>query len=201
MQFPENAAPGAPVAASAVGLDGRYVVAQAFEALYRFAFGLTGCEKDATELTEHACRSLLSKHDVPREARQLERFLFQALHRRFRGWRWQAARARKWFLGRVLPKSSSTPAPARDDSPELKALLQVEDDQYRAPLMLFYLGIFSGREMAEVLDLPVTTLQLRLERGKQLMRDGLPETQAKPVHDLEFTSLERIRPGAMPVPA
>lgn len=112
MQFPENAAPGAPVAASAAGVDGRHVVAQTYEALYQFAFGLTGREKDATELTEYACRSLLSKRDVPREARQLERFLFQALHRHFRGWRQQAARARKGFLGRVLPKSSAaTPRP------------------------------------------------------------------------------------------
>lgn len=83
----------------------------------------------------------------------------------------------------------------------LKALLQVEDDRYRAPLMLFYLEIFSGLEMAEVLDLPVTTLLLRLERGKQLMRDGLPETQVKPVQDLEFTSLESIGLGAILVHA
>jgi predicted DNA-binding protein YlxM (UPF0122 family) len=51
--------------------------------------------------------------------------------------------------------------------------LQALDDNFRAPLAMFYLENLSYKEIAEMLELPLGTVMSRLSRGKAQLRRRL----------------------------
>ncbi len=54
---------------------------------------------------------------------------------------------------------------------ELKEALEQLDEKYRVPIMMFYGDGYSTKEIAAILDVPVSTIQTRLSRGRaQLAR-------------------------------
>jgi RNA polymerase sigma factor (sigma-70 family) len=64
----------------------------------------------------------------------------------------------------------------------LRALAQVEP-LYRATLSLFYVEEMSYREMADILGVPIGTVQSRLSRGKAQLRQLLGVDAAAPVKE------------------
>ena len=50
---------------------------------------------------------------------------------------------------------------------EIKEALQQLDEKYRVPLMMFYGGGYSTKEIAAILHIPVSTIQTRLSRGRE----------------------------------
>ena len=60
---------------------------------------------------------------------------------------------------------------------ELRALLErglaTLDPKYREPLVLYYFEDMDYRAIAEVLHLPVSTVGIRLQRGKRMMRKAV----------------------------
>ncbi|MGI6551776.1 MAG: sigma-70 family RNA polymerase sigma factor [Bacillota bacterium] len=52
-------------------------------------------------------------------------------------------------------------------------------EKYRIPLVLRYLEEFSYRQIAEAMDLPLTTIETRLYRGKALLQKRLDPILAK----------------------
>ena len=50
---------------------------------------------------------------------------------------------------------------------ELKEALSLLDEKYRIPIMLFYGQGYRIREIAELLHMPVSTVQTRLARGRE----------------------------------
>lgn len=63
---------------------------------------------------------------------------------------------------------------ARRETQEIvrKAVAELPD-KYRLPLVLRYLEEFTYKEIAEYMDLPVTTIETRLYRGKALLQKRL----------------------------
>lgn len=58
-------------------------------------------------------------------------------------------------------------------------------DKYRLPLVLRYLEDLSYREIAETMDLPLTTIETRLYRGKALLQKRLQAfAEGGPVHEM-----------------
>jgi len=53
--------------------------------------------------------------------------------------------------------------------------LQSLPEQYRIPLTLKYLGGLSYQEISEQMDLPVSTIETRLFRGRNMLRSALAE--------------------------
>ncbi len=69
-----------------------------------------------------------------------------------------------------LPAISPTMANALDSARVVEFLNQVADP-YQAPVALFYLEDYSYKEIAEILDVPLGTVQSRISRGMaQLQR-------------------------------
>ena len=50
---------------------------------------------------------------------------------------------------------------------ELKEALEQLDEKYRVPIMMFYGDGYSTKEIAAVLNVPVSTIQTRLSRGRE----------------------------------
>jgi RNA polymerase sigma factor (sigma-70 family) len=72
----------------------------------------------------------------------------------------------------------------RIDSQTMLRLLSEIDDDFRAPLVLYYMEDLSYKEIADVLAIPLGTVQSRIARAKiQLLRrlseTNLPLEQAK----------------------
>ena len=63
-----------------------------------------------------------------------------------------------------------------DAAAALEALGKLEEN-YRAPVTLFYLKQFSYTEIADVLNVPIGTVMSRLSRGKAQLRQLLSEKQ------------------------
>lgn len=58
-------------------------------------------------------------------------------------------------------------------------------DKYRLPLVLRYLEEFTYKEIAEYMDLPVTTIETRLYRGKAMLQKKLQILgEGGPVHEV-----------------
>ena len=66
------------------------------------------------------------------------------------------------------------PAASDDEDPRMPALrraMQTLEPTYREPLVLQVLWGYSGEEIAELLDMPRATVNTRLFRARQQLRD------------------------------
>jgi RNA polymerase sigma-70 factor (ECF subfamily) len=175
--LPEAEPPISDICAPTTGVDYDWAVEQFYAALYKFAFGLTGSESDAADLTQDTYHVLITKGTAIRDVRKVKSWLFTTLYRQFLGRRRHAVRfpetpveSAEW----ELPTFSATQIESLDAS-LVVAALQSLDEIYRAPLTLFYLDDLSYQEMADVLGLPIGTIMSRLSRGKKLLRKRLAE--------------------------
>ena len=173
--LPETEPPVSYVSAPATGVDYDWAVEQFYAALYKFAFGLTGNESDAADLTQDTYHVLITKGAGIRDQRKVKSWLFTTLYRQFLGRRRHAVRfpetpveSAEW----ELPTVSANQIESLDAS-LVVAALQSLDEIYRAPLALFYLEELSYQEMAVVLKLPIGTIMSRLSRGKEVLRKKL----------------------------
>jgi RNA polymerase sigma factor (sigma-70 family) len=160
-------------------LDYEDAVERFYQPLYRFAFGLTGNQSDAADLTQETYRALLLKGRQVRETRKLKSWLFTTLYRKFLGQRRHNSR-----FPEVEVETAEWELPSNDpnverqlDAKTVSAALQALDEKYRAPLVLFYLQELSYHEIAAALGLPAGTVMSRLSRGKELLRKRFEEGQ------------------------
>jgi RNA polymerase sigma factor (sigma-70 family) len=144
-----------------------------YRPLYQFALSLTHDEAEASDMTQQTFYIWAARGYQLRDGSKAKTWLFTTLHREFL----QTRRGQRRFLHYPLDEvSDELPciSPATGDRLDalsvLQALRQLHDS-YQAPLVLFYLGEHSYKEIAEILDLPIGTVQSRIARGKmQLQR-------------------------------
>ncbi|NLC38898.1 MAG: sigma-70 family RNA polymerase sigma factor [Clostridia bacterium] len=79
-------------------------------------------------------------------------------------------------FGPIVLQSQNQPE-ERYEAKEMQLLVQQAiaqlPEKYRIPLVLRYLEEFSYRQIAEIMDLPLTTIETRLYRGKALLQKRL----------------------------
>jgi RNA polymerase sigma-70 factor (ECF subfamily) len=81
--------------------------------------------------------------------------------------------------GNNVPSLPPTIVNQMDGASVLQALGRVEE-LYRAPLALFYLEEHSYKEIAEILEVPMGTVQSRIARGKAQLQKIFVESDSKP---------------------
>ena len=146
-----------------------------YQDLYRFAFSLVGTTDDASELTQETFSRLLSRGAQIQDPSKVKSWMFTTMYRIFLGARRRSRRYPEVPIDAAqdeLPTLGPNAIEKIDSETVMAALLEI-DENFRAPLLLFYVEQLSYREIAETLELPIGTVMSRLSRGKDLLRDRL----------------------------
>lgn len=157
------------------------LVQQHYRGLYQFAFSLTRKEAEASDLTQQTFYVWATKGHQLRDASKVKTWLFSTLHREFL----KARRKQKRFPHIDLDKAVNdvptvllTVVNHLDGVTVMQALGRVEE-LYQAPLALFYLEDCSYREIAEILEVPIGTVQSRIARGKAQLQKILSDSNSE----------------------
>jgi RNA polymerase sigma-70 factor (ECF subfamily) len=153
--------------------DFEVLVENYYRQLYQFAMSLTHAEAQACDLTQQTFYIWARKGHQLRDASKVKTWLFTTLHREFLKTRRRQVRFPEQELdGAELPAIDPAMINHLDAKDVLAALGQV-NELYQAPVALFYLDELSYKEIAEVLDVPIGTVQSRIARGKAKLQQLL----------------------------
>lgn len=158
------------------------LVREHYAGLYQFAYSLTGSESDACDLVQDTYVTWAEKGRQLRDLSRAKSWLYTTLYRAFLDRRRRVTRFPHHALESVegeLPPVAPEVAREADGRTVLEALQELDED-FRAPLVLFYLQQHSYKEIAEILDLPIGTVMSRLSRGKAALRRAL-EARVRPL--------------------
>lgn len=147
--------------------------------LYRFSFSLTGNEADARDLTQETFFIWASKGHQLKDPARVKTWLFTTLYREFL----KICRRKKWISDEPVEDAvEKLPQVSPDcvnqiDSQTLRQFLREMDENHRAALLLYYMEDLSYKQIAEVLAVPLGTVQSRIARAKAQLLRRLTETQ------------------------
>lgn len=161
-------------------LDFDRLVTQYYGPLYQFAFSLARTEADACDLTQQTFYIWAAKGHQLRDTSKVKTWLFTTLHREFLNMRRKIVRFPHHELSEMeheIPAVSPATVNALDGA-RVVALLGQVAEPYHAALALFYMEDCSYKEIAEILNIPLGTVQSRISRGmaqlQTLIRDNPP---------------------------
>jgi RNA polymerase sigma-70 factor (ECF subfamily) len=146
-----------------------------YEALYRYAYRLSGSAADAEDLTQETFGKALARLPQLREPERARAWLFRILRNLY------LHKVRDQKRHKVVPLDAVGDLAGRDAAPEmpdidpakLQQALNELDEAFRTPIILFYFEEFSYRDIAEQMDLPIGTVMSRLARAKAYLRSRL----------------------------
>jgi RNA polymerase sigma-70 factor, ECF subfamily len=141
--------------------------------LYRFGLGLTGSEADAADLTQETFYIWANKGHQLKNPENVKGWLFTTLHREFLKTCRRLKRVADEPVGEDALSLPDVPVDCanRIDSQTLLHFLSEIDEDFRAPLVLYYMEDLSYKEIADMLAIPLGTVQSRIARAKiQLLR-------------------------------
>lgn len=148
-----------------------------YQALYRYAYRLTGSSADADDLTQETFSKALARLPQLREPDRAKAWLFRILRNAY------LHRVRDEQRHKVIPLDAVGDLADRptDEIPDidparLQEALNELDEVFRTPLILFYFEEFSYRDIAEQMELPIGTVMSRLARAKAYLRTQLIST-------------------------
>ncbi len=162
------------------------LVDEHYQPAYRFAYSLSGNHNDACDLTQQAFLIARSKGHQLRDNAKAKQWLFTILHREFLGMRRRATahpQSSLEFVEHELPLITVDHA-ASIDAKEALAVLQTLEENFKAPVALFYMEQLSYKEIAAVLEVPIGTVMSRLARGKQMLRVRLGQRRVEDEHKI-----------------
>lgn len=151
--------------------------------LYRFGLSLTGSEADACDLAQETFYIWANKRHQLKNSAKIKAWLFTTLHRQFLQTRRHQTRFKDEPVDEASADFPHIPADCvnRIDAQTLLTFLGQLDENYRAPLVLYYLEDLSYNEIAETLAVPLGTVQSRIARAKIKLLQLLNETAAAPI--------------------
>jgi RNA polymerase sigma-70 factor (ECF subfamily) len=150
--------------------------------LYRFGLSLTGNEADACDLTQQTFYIWANKKDQLRDPSSVKSWLFTTLHREFL----KICRRQKRFVDESTEEAiENAPEVSADcvnriDSQTLLRFFGELDEHHRAALVLYYMEDLPYKQIAEVLGIPLGTVQSRIARAKIQLLRRLSETGSGP---------------------
>ena len=164
-------------------LDFERLVQEHYRTLYQFAFSLTRRTTEASDLVQQTFYIWATKGHQLRDATKVKTWLFSTLHREFLKTKRHETRFPHIELenaGADVPSIATRMIDQMDGEAVVEALGQI-DELYRAPLALFYLEEHSYKEIADILSVPIGTVQSRIARGKAQLQKLLTQAKADAV--------------------
>jgi len=157
--------------------------------LHRFALSLTRSESDAMDLTQQTFYLWARRGHQLRDGSKVKTWLFTTLYREFLALRRHAISHPQVPLEAAqdeLPVLTPDTVDRMDADSVLAALMEI-DEQYRMPLMMFYMDDCPYKEIADLLSVPIGTVMSRIARGKQQLRrllaDRARDEEKESAHD------------------
>jgi RNA polymerase sigma-70 factor (ECF subfamily) len=167
-------------------VDVAQLVMEHHEAVFRYAFRLSGSAADAEDLCQQTFLSAQLHVDQLRGAEAARGWLL-AITRN--AWLKSHRRRRPAAAGPLELDLDQVASPARDepevDEELLKAALDELPDDFRMVLLMFYFEQLSYKEIALKLSIPPGTVMSRLSRAKRQLRARLFESSGVAVHSAE----------------
>jgi len=163
-------------------MDVAQLVAEHHQAVYRYAYRLSGTVSDAEDLTQQVFLVAQQKLHQLRKAPCARNWLFAILRNCFLKDRQRRQPVPAANLRLNIDTVPSKPPQEEDiDQERLQGAINQLPDVFRVVLVMFYFEERSYREIAEGLDLPIGTVMSRLARAKVHLRSRLfePETAAR----------------------
>jgi RNA polymerase sigma-70 factor (ECF subfamily) len=136
--------------------------------LYRFGLSLTRSEADAADLTQQTFYIWANKGHQLRVNGSVKRWLLTTLHREFLQLHRRQEKFNELTMEEMLDNNviDHNGAVSGVDVERMIDCLAAIPETYRAPLVLYYLEDLAYKEIAEVLELPLGTVQSRIARAK-----------------------------------
>jgi len=155
-------------------MDIGQLVAEHHEAVYRYAYRLTGSIPDAEDLTQQVFLTAQAKLGQLRKAENVRSWLFAILRNYFL----KECQKRRPIPAENLRLNMNTipariPDEADIDRERLQEALNDLPGKYRLVLAMFYYEQCSYREIADRLGVPIGTVMSRLARAKGHLRSKL----------------------------
>jgi RNA polymerase sigma-70 factor, ECF subfamily len=156
----------------ALGIE--QVIASHLQAVYRYAFRLTGKVADAEDLTQQAFLIAQRKLDQVRDPAKADRWLYAVVRSCFLKNRRRRRPTPAANLDVQLEEIAVAPPAAEAVDRELldRALNELPD-QYRLIVVMYYFEEYSYKQIAQELEVPIGTVMSRLARAKQRLRQQL----------------------------
>jgi RNA polymerase sigma-70 factor (ECF subfamily) len=164
------------------GLDFESLVSRYYGPLYQFAYSLSGTQADASDLTQQTFYIWATKGHQLRDHTKVKTWLFTTLHREFLNLRRRVVRFPHYELNEMeheLPAISPSLVNNLDYAKVVRLLGEVTEP-YQAALILFYLEDCSYKEIAEILGVPLGTVQSRISRGMAQLQQLILDNAAPP---------------------
>jgi len=145
-----------------------------YEALYGYAFRLSGSAADADDLTQETFCKAQAQFKQLRDRSRAKPWLFRILRNIYL----LRARSQQQHVTISLDAVAELPESLPETLPEIEPqqLQQALNDLpevFRTPIVLYYFEDFSYRDIAEQMDLPIGTVMSRLARAKGILRQRL----------------------------
>jgi len=158
------------------GADGyESFVEEYYQPAYRFAFSLCGNHHNACDIAQQSFYLAHVRSHQLRDAAKRKQWLFTIIRREFLRTRHRESahpQISLEFSEPELPRISVDHATSLD-SKAMLVVLETLNENFKMPLVLFYLNQFSYKEIAATLEVPIGTVMSRLARGKQMLRERL----------------------------
>lgn len=166
-----------------------------YKPLYRFAYSLAKNPDGASDLVQQTFCIWAEKGHQLKDRSKAKTWLFTTLYREHLG---TVRRSSRFSDSDIDEIDYQLPAHEEDSGRQLDGkravfLLGQLDENYRAPLTLFYIQQHSYKEIAEVLDVPIGTVMSRISRGKKQLRDKMrdePASAPKKIIQMKPETLE-----------
>lgn len=157
-------------------VDMNGLVDRFYAELYRYALRLSGSASEADDLVQEAFLTAQAKGGQIRDWREARAWLYTVLRNAYLQQLRSPGRQRVRPLDQAPePWSAGDPAELNSDfdGEALQRALQDLCEEYRTPLVLYYFGHLSYREIAAHLQVPMGTVMSRLARAKDWLRARL----------------------------
>ncbi len=163
---------------STVNPDFAQLITDHYAGLFRFAQSMCRRQGTAEDLVQQTFLQWARQGHTLRDQSKAKTWLYTTIYRE---WLAIARKEQKHPVVEFEPEVHGGVEEPEDepqvDSQALRTALDQLDDNYRAPLVLFYLRELSYKDIAETLGLPIGTVMSRLSRAKDALRKLLIQAQ------------------------